>query len=209
MAEAGRAARQRAVAVLLAAGGTPLLVIGLASVNRSDRVYWTFPALAVGLLAVGMGQAARRRAVPPSLVAGLVLLLITAAWYYAGYIPYGYTEYGLTLGGLSGSIGVAGCTAAWRWLRAGGSRWIGSPGWAGGCFNLGGAALCLVAVTGWDASDADWATLRYLILAFLCMFLGCLLMVLGAAAMAVCLRRSARVRSQCVRSSTVRPAGVR
>jgi hypothetical protein len=204
-AGSGSAARQLANidAAPLAALGVPLL-IGLFLTAGYGLLYGALPVLAIALLVIGAGEAWRRRTIPPSVAAGLVLLLIAAALLADQLIPWSdnSTGLGLPFGFPLGCAGLAGCAAAWRSMRSGGSGWFGSLLWVGGWVNLAGAALCVTADTSAGEANDGWAALGYLMAGGLFALVGFVLMLTAGIARTVRLRRSAGVRS-----SAGHPAG--
>ncbi|HEU5268594.1 MAG TPA: hypothetical protein VFU36_01630, partial [Jatrophihabitans sp.] len=142
---------------------------------------------------VGVAEVRRRHAILPSVLVGSVPLLITVAAYVAGLVPGQIGQYLAALP--VGCAGLAGCTAALCWLRRGGRGWPGALGCLGGCGELAGAGLFVTAGTGLGSTNDGWDALGYLLLGFLCSVVGCALMLIGAIAMIVSLRRSATVRS--------------
>jgi hypothetical protein len=145
------------------------------------------------------------------LAAGLVLLLIAVAPFVARLILGGerIDHQGLVIGSPLGCAGLVGCAAARCWLVRGGSGWSGSLGWVGGCANLAGAALCLIADTDHGGWDDPWNGLADVLLGLCCSLVGCLLMLIGAIAMSLRPPASGQDLGPAVRSSAVRPAGGR
>lgn len=178
----------------LAALGLPLL-IGLLQTAGYGVRYGTLPVLAIALVVIGAGEAWQRRM--PMLAAGLILaLLIATGALAARLVPWsdGGAESGLLVGLPLGCAGLAGCAAAWRWLRRGGSGWAGSLLWIGGWVILAGAALCTAAYASPADGDEDWTALGDFVAGVFCSFAGSVLMLIGAIAMAA-LRRPAGVGS--------------
>jgi len=199
--------RHRAIAAtaLLTAGSAPLL-LALLLMGGSHLLYWKLPVLAIVLLVAAGVHVWRSRTAAPSVAAGLILLLVIVAPFVAELIEGDDdARFGLLFALPFGCVGLAGCVAAWHWLRHGGNGWFGALGWVGGCVNLAGAAFCLAADTSLGAGNDGWDALGYVLFGCLCALAGCLPMLIGGIAMTVSVRRS-RASGQQRRSAGVEAA---